>query len=147
MWLLWFGTAIIFFIIEMLNMTFYVICLGIGALAASVVALVIPDKDFIWLQLASFVAATFVAFIVVQPLSKRLKREDTRYKTNFEAIYDEIGIVIKEIGPDGKEGRVKIRGSTWRAGATNDQHINVQERVKILKIDGTKLYVRPFSEN
>jgi membrane protein implicated in regulation of membrane protease activity len=149
LWIIWFGVAIIFFIIEMLNMTFYIICLGVGALAASAAAaLALLDKDnnYIWAQLAAFAVGTFVSFAILQPLARRLKKQGTRYRTNIEAIFDEIGIVIKDIGPDGKEGRIKVRGTSWRAVSTTNEVIPTQERVEILKIDGTKLYVQAIKE-
>ncbi len=146
LYLVWFGVAIIFFIIEMMNMTFYIICLGLGALAAAVAALILPYREWVWLQLAFFAVGTFLSFAVLQPFARRLKREGTRYRTNIEAIFDEIGIVIKEIGPDGKEGRIKVRGTSWRAVSTANDIIPIQEQVKILKIDGTKLYVQVCKE-
>ncbi len=130
-------------------MTFYIICLGIGALAATAtaaIALLDPDNDYIWAQLAAFAIGTFLSFVILQPLARRLKKKGTRYRTNIEAIFDEVGIVIKEIGPDGKEGRIKVRGTSWRAASTTSDIIPIHERVKIFKIDGTKLYVQALEE-
>ncbi len=147
MWLLWFGAAVIFFIIEMINLTFYVICLGIGALAASAMALILPKEEYIWAQLATFAVVTFLSFVVLQPFSRYLKKKGKRYRTNIESIYDDIGIVTREIGPNAQEGRIAIRGSSWRAVAMDNQIIAPGERVRVHKIDGTKLYVSAIKEN
>ena len=53
MWLVWSGAAIVFFILEILTPTFFVICLGIGCVAAAITSLILPGESYVWIHLAS----------------------------------------------------------------------------------------------
>lgn len=140
-WLLWFGAAIFFFIIEVLTPTFFVVCFAIGCLAAAICSLAFPGDSFVWLQLTSFAIATFVSFLAIQPLSKKLRRKESRFTTNMDALIGEFGIVTAIIGPGHKRGRILIQGVSWRAVAHNGQRIEIDERVKVVRFEGTTLTV------
>ena len=139
MWLIWFGAAIIFFVIEVLTPTFFVICMGFGCLAATIMSLIFPQEQ--WAHLATFAVVTFLSFLAMRPFAKSIKNSSRGGITNIQSLLDEEGIVIESIGPGRREGRIKIRDVFWRAISADNKVIGIDERVRILEIDGTKLYV------
>lgn len=145
-WLVWFAAALIFFVFEILTPTFFVVCLGIGCLAAAAASLLLPGKEYLWIHLASFGTATLASFIAIQPVARYLKKREKSYKTNIELMVGEIGVVITPIGPGLQEGRVMLQGSIWRAIAEANERIKAAAHVKVIKVEGTKLVVRAISE-
>lgn len=145
-WLLWFGAAIIFFVIEILTPTFFAACLGIGALAATITSLVWPSPEYVWTHFASFAAATFISFVAIRPLAKRMKNHGEKYRTNVESLVDEVGVITQQVGPGLEEGRVSLQGSTWRALSVDYKLIPVDKHVRVARVDGTLLYVRPIEK-
>ena len=144
MWLVWFGAAIIFFVIEILTPTFFVVCMGIGCLVAAIVSFFDKENAHIWAHLASFGLATFVSFLAIRPFSKRVRNPKVKEGdvTNIQSLIREEGIVVEAIGPGIKRGRIRIKGVSWRAVARDGDAIDIDERVTVLKIDGTTLYVQ-----
>jgi membrane protein implicated in regulation of membrane protease activity len=59
------------------------------------------------------------------------------YKTNVENYLGKEAVVIKIL--EGGKYRVKIFSEEWNA--ISDQELNVGDRVKILKVEGTNLKV------
>ncbi|MBN1482000.1 NfeD family protein [candidate division KSB1 bacterium] len=145
-WLVWFGAALIFFVIEIMTPTFFVVCLGIGCLVAAGASLLLPGESYLWIHLASFGFATFGSFIAIQPLAKRLKRREKLYRTNIESLIGETGVVKTPVGPGLQEGKVILQGSIWRAVAYGNERVQAGEHVQVVQVEGTKLVVRALSE-
>ena len=63
---IWAALAIIFFIAEVFTLGFFLVCFGIGAVAAALLALL--GFDVIW-QLVIFIAVSLVALAFLRPLA------------------------------------------------------------------------------
>ncbi len=145
-WVLWFVAAVFFFVIEILTPTFFVICLGFGALAAMIVALIGGGKYFVP-QLAAFAVGAFTSILAIRQLSIKRKSGQSVPGTNIHALETEIGIVLRDVGVGVAEGEVRIRGDVWRA-ISSDGHVHQKDDfVMIDRIDGTLLYVRSFDKD
>ena len=66
---IWAALAIIFFVAEVFTLGFFLVCFGIGAVAAALLALL--GFDVIW-QFVIFVAVSLVAFAFLRPLAVRM---------------------------------------------------------------------------
>jgi membrane protein implicated in regulation of membrane protease activity len=122
-------------IAEMLTLTFYLLWLGIGAIAAGVVALFLPD---------SFVAQGLTGAIIALLLTlftKRLTRVIRRSKGYRDPIDDLIGKhgIVEEEVEEGKPGVVKVGGEAWSAVST--QALRKGEAVTVVARGTTKLEV------
>jgi membrane protein implicated in regulation of membrane protease activity len=67
-------------------------------------------------------------------------------KTNADEISGSVGIVIEEISRE-RNGRVRMRGTTWEAFTDEAIPLRVGEKVLVLAIDGVKLKVKRKEAN
>ncbi|WP_438350378.1 NfeD family protein [Paenibacillus sp. FA6] len=138
LWAIWLVIGIILFVIEMLTLTFYLLWVGIGAIAAALIALVVPDLFFVQVLAGCIVALVLTFF--TKPLTRFMRKSD-----GFTDIIDELvgkqGIVIEGIDV-GKNGIVKIGNETW--SASSDQPLHKDEIVIIVHRGTTVLEVQKW---
>ncbi len=111
LWLIWLIVAGLLVLAEMLTLTFYLLWLGIGALAAMIVDFIIPGA---WV--AEVVAGCVVALLLTvftKPLTRRLVKA-RGFKDAVDELVGKEGTVIEEIGA-GQRGIVKVGGELWSA--------------------------------
>jgi len=63
------------------------------------------------------------------------------FRTNADEIAGSVGIVIEVISRE-RNGRVRMRGTTWEAFTDEETSIRIGEKVIVLAIDGVKLKVK-----
>ncbi|TJY42486.1 NfeD family protein [Cohnella pontilimi] len=134
-WAIWFIVGAFLFIAEMLTLTFYLLWLAIGAIAAGVIALVIPG---------SFTAQGITGAVIALLLTlftKRLTRVFRKSKGFRDPIDDLIGKhgIIEEYVEEGKPGIVKVGGETWTA--VSKQTLRKGEAVLVVDRGTTTLEV------
>ncbi|WP_276358221.1 NfeD family protein [Cohnella caldifontis] len=134
-WAIWFIIGVILLIAEMLTLTFYLLWLGIGAIAAGVIALALPG---------SFTAQGITCAVIALLLTlftKRLTRV-IRVSKGYHDPIDELigkhGIVEEDVG-EGKPGIVKVGGETWTA--VSKQNLRKGEAVVVVDRGTTTLEV------
>ncbi len=134
-WMVWIAVGVICMIIEIFTPGFLFMSFGVGAILTGLVALVIP---ILWLQILTFGIITFVLFINLRKLSKKLIK--TVEKTNFEAMEGKVGFVTDKIPADGT-GHVKIGGEEWTARELDNGSIKKDEKISVIQVSGNKLVV------
>ena len=65
-----------------------------------------------------------------------------REKTNAEGLIGKRAKVIEQIDNDRETGRVIVNGQEWMARTEDEDIINIDEIVEILRISGVKLIVK-----
>ena len=129
-WLIWLIIGIVLLIAEMTTFTFYLLWLGLGALAAALVAALVPDMWLLHIIVAAVVALGLTYF--TKPLTRRLHG-----KKGFKDAVDQLvwkqGEVTETIEPGGL-GIVRIGTETW--SATADERIERGETI-IVESRGT----------
>jgi len=139
-WILWVLFAIAMFAGEIMTTGFFLMWIGVGALAGAALAFFGLDLAF---QLLGFVAASGVLVFSSRRIFKQMldqRADQAAVPSNVDALIDKTGIVVKTINNQG-EGLVKLKGETWSA-VSNDEHpIGEGKRVVIVKIEGVKLVV------
>jgi len=143
-WLYWFIAALLFFAIEVLTPTFYISCLGMGAVIAGLIGVLTNSLP---LEIVTFTITSFVSFLTIRPLALRITKSHPSIKTNVDALVNQVGYVTRTIGPGLATGEVRINSQYWRAVCSDGCIINTGESVVILKIEGAKLVVKPFQIN
>jgi len=136
MFWIWAAAVVVFLILEMFTPTLVFLSLVGGSVAAGIYSLVSPDAYY-W-QIGVFLAVSAILLPLTRPLAKRLTRDDAQ-KSNVDALKEKTGIVIKPIDPD-LGGQVKVEGEVWNAQA--DEPIELDQKVTIVSITGTKLHVK-----
>lgn len=136
MWIIWVIVAVVMFGIEAIIPDLVTIWFGIGAVITAVVSIFVEP---LWIQGLVFVFVSGLSLLITRPLiMKNMKANQV--KDNAEALIGKIGIVIRKIDVIEGVGQVKVRGIIWSA-ISDDEILEVDERVKIIGIEGVKLKV------
>lgn len=137
--IIWFCIFILLLFIELITVNLVSIWFAIGALFSMLIALFV---DNIWIQIIVFIIVSIVALIITKPLIKKFKIFDVT-PTNSDRVIGMIGIVTKDIDKD-NYGQIKVLGNSWTAAS--DESLKVNDKVKVIKIDGVKLIVKKEDE-
>ena len=111
---------------------------AIGALAATVVALL---HGPLWLQNTLFVAVSLLLLFFTRPINK------DRVKTNVEGLIGKQAIVISEIDNLQGIGQITVGGQEWSARSVTDTvKFPVGTVVEVTAVQGVKLIVKERKE-
>ncbi len=135
--MIWAGLIVLFTIIEALTLGLTSIWFAVGALAA----LIAYAVGFGWpVQIIVFLAVAILMLFYTRPIAKKVLKVGQN-KTNIDALIGETGFVVVQI--DAKAyGQIKLKGQIWTAKAIDGQHINVDEKVEVIAIEGVKAIVK-----
>ena len=95
----------------------------------------------IWLQVVVFLLLSAVTLILVRPAAAKLLTPGIS-PTNADRVLSQIALVTEEIDNIAETGQVKLFGQVWTARSENGDVIPVQSRVRILRIEGVKVFVK-----
>lgn len=138
-WYLWLIAAVVLFIVEIVSSGFVVACFGMGALGATLIALLGLGASW---QVGAFAVVSLLSFLVVRPIVERRMRLPA-VATGVDAL---IGrrIRLREAVHVGSEYlELQVDGDVWRAKLIEPQGLEVGQEVEIVRIDGIVLEVRP----
>ena len=131
----WIILAIIAIILEILSLSFFLISIGMGSIAAGILNYYNYNSIE---QITIFAIVTIICILLSRPLANKLTKNKSNRKSNTQRLINKKGIVIKTITPN-KSGLIKVYGETWKA--ISNEEINTDEEVIIKKISGVKLIV------
>ncbi|WP_231869763.1 NfeD family protein [Paenibacillus riograndensis] len=131
----WLIAAGVLFVVEMMTLTFYLLWLSIGALAACLVSLLLPDAILLQVLAGSLVALVLTIFS--KPLVARF-RSSRGFQDTGTDIVGRQGLVVAPIEP-GRYGQVKVGGDTW--SATSIESLGKDEVVKVVGRSSTIIEV------
>ena len=94
----------------------------------------------VMVQIVVFLVLSTASLILVRPVAARLLKPGTS-PTNADRILGETALVTQTIDNLAQTGQVKLSGQVWTARSENGQVIQEQTRVKILRIEGVKVFV------
>ena len=134
--IIWIVLMVLFLVLEAVTVQLISVWFAAGALSAMLVCLL---GGQLWLQILVFFVVSIVLFATLWPMAR--KRTKARVvPTNADALVGKICMVTEEI--DSLEGgRVKVGDVTWRACSERVEAIPAGRKVKILKIQGAKVFV------
>ena len=115
---------------------------AVGALGGLLVAVL---GGPIWLQMVVFLALSAVTLVLVRPLAAKLLTPGIS-PTNADRILSQIALVTEEIDNIAETGQVKLFGQVWTARSENGDVIPAQTRVRILRIEGVKVFLTPVKK-
>ncbi len=134
---LWTCSAVVFSLAEVFTAGFFLLPFAIGAVAAAVLAW--ADVHVLW-QWLVFFGATVVSFVYLRRFVGR-QNDVEQPRVGANRLIDARGQVIERVDEDAQTGMVRIGGEQWRAIAA--EPIEVDTRVMVTEIDGTRLVVVP----
>lgn len=136
LWLLWIISGVIFFVIELFTPILFFLNLAFACLIAAIGAYYNIHFGF---QIAIFALVAGILLLFLRPLLiKNVSIKNAT--TGLEEKY--IGKIAKTILlTNATEGRITIYGEDWKAVSINGEEIPVDTNVKIIKNEGTVLFV------
>lgn len=136
----WLIVAVAFGIAELMTTSLTLVWFSIGALILMVLSTFIES---IIIQVALFAAISITLLVV---FTKYFVDKDKTYKynTNLQGIEQKTGIVKEEI-PQYMTGIVTLTGEDWTAISEDGEKIQVGQLVKVIRIEGVKLVVKPVN--
>ena len=137
-WAIWLILCGIFLLIEIFNFSFLLIWPGIGSFFAFIASILGASIE---IQIAVFAISTTLMILFMKPLVQKLFKNKDNTKMNNNAMIGKKGIVIKEINTLDETGQVKVAGELWSAITLDNQNIEINEIVKVTKVEGVKLVV------
>ena len=132
----WIILAIIFLIGELLSEGFYLLSIGLGAIAAAILNYL---QFSITLQIIAFILITVIFILISRPLYKKLNKNTVDKKANTERLIGLKAKVTEDIDSH-KIGNINVNGEVWKA--ISDEKISKGETVEITEIEGVKLKVK-----
>jgi membrane protein implicated in regulation of membrane protease activity len=135
----WAAMAIIFLIAELFTTGFFLVCFGVGAAAAALLADLGVDP---FIQVTVFIAVSGIAVLLTRPLTRRLNEQQKNF-VGSDRVLEKRAIVLTEINPPLGAGMVRVDAEEWRATSEDGRIIAKDEIVEVLRIEGTRLVVRP----
>lgn len=140
-WHWWAGAAIVLLIAEIFVPGFFLFCLSMGCLAASLAAAVGGEETP---QLVAFSVVSLIAFFTVRPILMKRMWKDSGVLTNNEALVGQRGRVTQDFEPGLRLGRVSVAGDDWRAECTTDRALRTGDLIEVVRVDSNTLVVKPI---
>lgn len=137
-WHYWVIAGFVCLAAELFTPGFFMACLGIGCFFGGLVAFL---HGGIALQSVAMVGGSALALALVRPLLARTLGARAAIATNADALVGKGGRVIEGIDPHQAKGRVLIEGEDWWATSLDQSAIAVDERVRVIQVDGSRLVV------
>ncbi|GAA4892822.1 membrane protein implicated in regulation of membrane protease activity [Stackebrandtia albiflava] len=138
-WIIWLLVAIGLGIAELFTLSFVLLMLGGGAVAAAIAAALGAPVE---IQALVFTVVSILALVVVRPVARRMRenRTDPAAGIGLQALEGGSALVLERT--DNHNGLIKIDGETWTARSFDgDQVLEPGEEVKIVEIRGATAMV------
>ena len=139
MTLIWIAAMVIFGVVEAITVGLTSIWFVVGSVAGLIAAIC---GGPIWLQLALFFVVSILCLAATRPLVKKLLRKDVT-ATNADRVLGQTARVTESIDNAVPTGAVYVGGMTWTARSESGQPIPRNAQVKIVRMEGVRLFVEP----
>ena len=134
----WIVVAIFFFLTEVFTAGIVLLCFGIGALGAALVAFL--GAGLAW-QILTFIVVSAVVVLLARPFADRISRPGVQQIAGNRMI-GKWAVVLQTVDPIANTGMVRLESERWRAESLDGEQLEVGEVVKVLGVDGVRLQVR-----
>ena len=140
-WILWMILGVGLIIAEIFTLGFVLFWFGIGALAAAFVGFL--GFGFLWQFLVFALVSTALTAMSRTIFAKYFSHDDAdAVKTGMDALPGQIGMVTSDSKGALNEAAVKVYGSTWTAFPVDDETLTEGEKVEVVRVQGSSIYVR-----
>ena len=135
--IVWIVLLVVFLVVEAATVSMVSTWFAGGALLALIVCFL---GGPVWLQVLVFFTVSIVLLALLRPLVRKFFQPKLT-KTNADSLVGSTCLVVEAIDNLTGTGRVKVGDVTWSARSQRGDPIPAGEQVKILKIQGVKVYV------
>ncbi|MCX6153327.1 MAG: NfeD family protein [Candidatus Kapabacteria bacterium] len=138
----WFIASFIFVILEIITPGFFFLWFGIGAITTGLLDLL--GFNSLIPQIIVFVVISLALVAMSRTIFKNIfikKSPGKEIITNVNVLLGKQGIVTTTINNDKSEGRILVEGQDWSARSANNDIIEQNMNVIILRFEGIKAIV------
>lgn len=144
-WILWLILGVGLIIAEIFTLGFFLFWFGIGALAAALVGFL--GFAVGWQILTFAVVSALLTIFSRSIFAKYYSHDDaSAYKTGVDSLPGQIGTVTGASRGALQSGEVKVYGSIWTAFAEDGEALKEGEKVEVVSVKGSSIYVRRVNE-
>lgn len=140
--IIWMGLLLLFGVGEALTVGLTSIWFAAGSLVALICALL---GGGLWLQIILFFVVTILSIATFRPIARKFINGKVE-PTNADRIIGREALVTERISNLRAEGAVSIGGMVWSARSNTEEEIPKGTLVRILRIEGVKVYVEEVKE-
>lgn len=140
--IVWVALLILFGIGEAITVGLTSIWFAAGSLAALIAALL---NGPLWLQVVLFLMVTTLSLLAIRPLAAKYLNSQVE-PTNADRVIGAQACVVEAIDNLQATGAVRIAGMVWTARSENGAPIAPGTLVRVLRIEGVKVYVEEIKE-
>lgn len=141
MW--WLIAFVIFLVAEIATVSLTSIWFAVGALLTFVFTFVC---DVVWVQILVFLVVSLIMVLVTRPLADKYLNQ-SREKTNIDAIVGKTAVVTEDIDNLQAVGEVRLAGQDWMARSEDDSiGLAKGTQVVVKEVRGVKLIVQEKKE-
>lgn len=141
-WIFWVILGVALIVAEIFTLGFVLLWFGVAALAAALAgALGIGLLGQFLIFAAVSVALTAASRTIFSNLISR--QDENSVKIGIDALPGQIGTVTSASKGALNEGAVKVYGSTWTAYPEGEDELVEGEKVEVVRVQGSSIYVRP----
>jgi membrane protein implicated in regulation of membrane protease activity len=141
-YLVWFIFAAVFIVGEIFTAGFFLVCFGVGAIVAGILALMGFNSVLQWV---AFVVVSGILFGASRRFAERFSKKQPP-GIGADRFIGKEGIVLEEIDNMENTGSVRIDKEIWRADSESGDVIKKGDRVMVVKLDGTHVVVKVKEE-
>lgn len=140
--LVWLGLLILFAVGEAVSVGLTSIWFAAGALVALAAALL---GGPLWLQIVLFILVSALCLLAIRPLAQKHLNNSVE-PTNADRVIGSEARVTENIDNLQGSGAVNIGGIIWTARGESDTPIPAGTLVRVLRIEGVKVFVEPVEQ-
>src|SRR5690606_10056746 len=141
-WFWWAAIALLLITSEIFLPGFFLFCLAIGCIGASITAgLGFGPAG----QLLVFSVFSLVAFFTVRPVLMKRSWKKDHVRTNADALVGLRGSVSQDFDPGLRLGRVRVGGDDWRAESLSDATLRTGDVIVVIRVESNTLIVKPLT--
>ena len=133
----WLALLILFGAGEAVTVGLTSVWFAVGSLGGLVCAMAGGN---IWVQMGTFLVLSGLSLALVRPLARRFLTPGYS-ATNADRVIGADAVVTQEINNLLGQGLVNVNGQTWTARSQDESVIPPGETVKVLRIEGVKVFV------
>jgi len=138
--ILWLVLGVVLIIAEIFTLGFVLFWFGLGALAAAVAGFLGAGLG---IQFLVFAAVSIGLTAMSRTIfAKYLPSAADHVKTAVDSLPGKVGTVTTASKGALNEGAVKVYGSTWTAYPIDDVALTEGEKVEVVEVKGSSIYVR-----
>ena len=141
--IIWTALLILLGIGEAITVGLTCIWFAAGSLVALVVSLL---GGPLWLQIVMFLVVSILCLLAIRPFAQKYLNNKVE-PTNADRIIGTEVKVTEAIDNLMAQGAVNIAGMTWSARSESDENIPVGTLVRVLRIEGVKVFVEVVRES